>query len=103
MRGADDNRDGHDHAEMTDAQLGRLLADVNRQLLERVEATADPSRVLTAIMTRSAREEAARSVTCSGCHGAGTTRIAIQNTATRKWQTIDQTCLACMGAGAVTR
>jgi hypothetical protein len=45
--------------ELTDAQLDQLLAETNRELLEKVEATSDPSRTLTAIMTRSAQQDRA--------------------------------------------
>ena len=45
--------------ELTDAQLDQLLAETNRELLENVEATSDPSRTLTAIMTRSAQQDRA--------------------------------------------
>ncbi len=42
--------------ELTDAQLDQLLAETSRELLEHIEATSDPSRALTTIMTRSARQ-----------------------------------------------
>ncbi len=45
--------------ELTDAQLDQLLAETNRELLENVEATSDPTRTLTAIMTRSAQQDRA--------------------------------------------
>ena len=54
--------------ELTDAQLDQLLAETNRELLENVEALSDPSRTLTAIMSRSARQaRASRRAT----HGLG--------------------------------
>lgn len=34
--------------------------------------------------------------TCATCHGTGTVRVEIYNTATGKWQTITQTCTDCL-------
>ena len=42
--------------ELTDAQLDQLLAETNRELLENIEATSDPSRTLAAIMARNAEQ-----------------------------------------------
>jgi DnaJ-class molecular chaperone len=33
---------------------------------------------------------------CATCGGTGTVRVEIYNTATGKWQTITQTCTACL-------
>ena len=48
MKDTDPDRRG----ELTDTQLDQLLAETKRELLEHVEATSDPSRTLTTIMSR---------------------------------------------------
>jgi hypothetical protein len=53
MKDTDPDRRG----ELTDAQLDQLLAETNRELLEHVEATSDPSRTLNAIMARNAEQD----------------------------------------------
>ena len=47
---------GTRHGKMTDTQLDQLLAATNRELLEYIEATAEPGQVLTKIMALSAQE-----------------------------------------------
>ena len=52
MSSSDEARQG----EITDTQLDQLLAAANRELLDRIEATADLHRTLIAIMTWNTRE-----------------------------------------------
>ena len=52
MSSHDDTHSG----EMTDTQLDQLLATANKELLDHIEATANPHRALTTIMTRSTQE-----------------------------------------------
>jgi DnaJ-class molecular chaperone len=49
-------------------------------------------------MARGSRTPAPQS--CGTCRGSGTVRTQIYNTATGRWQTLTETCLACNGTGS---